>query len=83
MTKVKFCRESTTTIMAARVAVDTANNEGEENNCNGLDVIEWLKTNRLNKLVEYVEENELTIRDFLTYDEEDMEFSLLIYIYII
>ena len=56
--------------MAAKSAIDTASNEGEDNDVN---VIEWLKSKRLNKLVNYVEENELTIDDFLTYNEEDME----------
>ena len=58
--------------MAARAAIDTAGNEGEQKPDVNV-AIEWLKSNRLEKFIEYVEENNVLMEDFLTYDEEDIK----------
>ena len=65
--------------MAAHAAVDTGQ-EGEgvaDKPESNIDIIAWLKSNRLGKIIGYVEENELVIDDVLTWTKEDIE---LIYI---
>ena len=57
-------------------AVDTMYSNGEDGDNVTINTIEWLKANKLSKLINYVEENEMTIEDFQDYDEEDMELRL-------
>eukprot|EP01084_Bolivina_argentea_P232853 392342_1 len=55
-------------------------NQNNVNTCLGencvknieIDAIEWLKQNRLDKFINYFQENELIIDDLLTYEENDM-----------
>ena len=61
--------------MAAKSAIDTAGNEGEDKSKIQV-VVEWLKSNRLDKFIEYVQENNVLMEDFLTYDEEDIKLTL-------
>ena len=63
-------------------AVDTMKNEGEGATEN-INITEWLKANKLSKLINYVEENEMTIENFLTYGEEDMELRIYHVLYIL
>ena len=59
--------------MAARGVLDTAGNEGELQKASSNDVIERLKSNRLDKFIEYVGQNNLVMEDFLSYNEVDIE----------
>ena len=59
-------------------SLDTAQSEGETNMNQNMSVTEWLQLNKLRKLIDYVEENELTLENFLTYNEEDMELNYTI-----
>ena len=59
--------------MAAKAAIDTAGNEGEVQKGGTEAVVEWLRSNRLDKFIQYVEENDLVMDDFLSYNEDEME----------
>ena len=54
------------------------NGEGDTNDICNIDMNIWLKQNRLTKLQQYFQENEVIIDDLLKYSEDDMKLNLFI-----